>query len=430
MSSVIAACGGGGDSDSDSGSENIGTYVSGVFKSSDITGIESIDSNCSGNTRYFETDKTVVFGDSSLPNDDFKYAATLVHIGLLPMLSKFDMTEDDYYQSIDPVRYRDRDIVYNYINDQITNSTTLTEIETTMPDFARVFENMKFGYVVQEGDSQGLREYTDALNESNTPSTGATQSAIYVAEVAAQYYAGAIMNRIGRDDFVKIYNNVIELETQRNIDDYELTVSQANEFMSQYGNPNARKTYVCLDMEANGSRWGQGKAIGISFAPKSRASKHDVIKITKHELVHHLQHIVAGGSIPRWFSEGQANAFAGMSVATADSGYNPFAVDTAYEERTEYSGYPGSIYADYAKAYMHVQNEFGKENIFTVLRDVKEDTDGYRLGDAGSAPYELYTDVDRPKFVYYFQRHLDPIAVGTTDFGTEWLRDNRYAPIN
>jgi hypothetical protein len=394
LSSTLAACGGGGSGSS--GEPEQESYVAGEFKSSIDTGLfYSLESTCCDTDYYFESEKAIVFGSSYLPDSDFKYAATLVHHALPDALRGFNMTHEEYINQSRPVNARARDLLYNYIRNALTSNTTLDGVRATLPVFAAAFEDMAFGD----------RTYQDVFDD-----IAADEGNYFPA-----FFAGNALDRLTRDDFVKVYNNVVAQEEMRLKDrgDSESMIAIIMEV--NHNAVTAKKTYVCLDESAGGGNWGQGSRNGISFAPKSVFTKHSATQITVHELAHHLQGVVTGrASLPRWFTEGQASAFANMSIATGNSGYNPLNVTKSTNEYNEYAG-GGDPYPDYAQAYMFIQNVFSKEDILSFMRDMKKQPDGGLFA---------YDDTDLGTFNYYFKKQLGPLYGNDGVFDIEWLTEH------
>ena len=111
---VLSACGGGSGSESDfNSSSNIVsdiTYVAGEMKNS--TGADDLYAPahdaaygnlgyaCSvNNDYYFESANVVVFGSTGYPDNDFKYAATLVENNLDDALEKMGVTKQEFSEA-------------------------------------------------------------------------------------------------------------------------------------------------------------------------------------------------------------------------------------------------------------------------------------------------------------------------------------------
>lgn len=341
ISIILTGCGGG---DSDSGSNgDVGghtgggmTYIAGDFRiassvdeyaPSDIGAYGLSNAVCAGESHYFESKNVLVYGSSSLPNDDFQYAATLVENRL---------NEAFGLMGIDRAEF-------NGLRPQYTPQVAINVIRFL--DYHR--------------NSEGVdSDITDLANTGFIAPDGWGSMSDIDKESALNGY----WNDISDSKQTELVNAYIE----NSQDQY---VTDGNKLPSKIG--------VCLDGTMNESLYGQGTLFGMNLAPKSVADRSDAQQVVLHELIHAIQINV---STPidttepvndLWFMEGQATFLAGQKVADSTSGYYPVSVVDSYDAGNLFQGDDGLAYTHYAKAYSYLDAHSGKERVKRLLLAVR-----------------------------------------------------------
>jgi hypothetical protein len=338
----LTACGGGDEDNSESGSNNNntggntgnGTYVAGSFKSSTNGGILApfqglgygYNSNaCADHDYYFESANAIIIGNQNLPEEDFKYAATLVENQIPIALSSFNITITDFTDNrpyfvgevareiisflADGWHYQVGD---DYFSEDITN-LSLNVPFVAPEDWNTLHDNNKYQFV---------QSYWNSLSHENQ------------IAVSKQY----------KEVFKKEYPHIT---------DNPLTLRGENIYVPE-------KIMVCLSTEMNESRYGEGTIFGMNIPPKSYADRTDAADVVLHEIIHTIQHNMyspiegMGGVIDHWFIEGQATYLAGQSIASDPTGYYPVEVITYFNEGNEFSGDSSLPYKHYALAYSYL----------------------------------------------------------------------------
>jgi hypothetical protein len=357
--SVLAGCGGGG---SDSGSSNNGnngnngnggnvTYVAGEFKSADTTGkylTRDTDAFANGglecaqtyNYNYFESANVLVYGDPSLPNTDFQYAATLVENNLSNAFSLMGVTHAEFNQS--RPQYPPS-IVNNVITGYLEEHVVTTDSGTETKDISDI--------------------------DSDFPAPANWDDMSYSSRLSA----------------IKGYWNTISDDKQAA---FLVAYGELLSFDAIDGQEIPEKIVVCLDQSKDSGIYGQGSLLGMNIAPQSKADRSDASQVVLHELIHTVQLNV---SLPvdsaiavndHWFMEGQATYLAGQKTASSFDGYYPVNVVGFYEEEQHFSD-SGLAYEHYAKAYSYLATQNGSSVLLGLLNDVRTYT-GEVLVEAGN----------------------------------------------
>lgn len=339
----LTGCGG---SDTDSSnnansgnSGNIGMMnVSGEFKSADETGFYAPNdpggygnfSECHStfNHHYFESNNVLVYGDSSLPDSDFKHAATLVEQQLQTAFNKTGFSEDEF-KNLRPAYSIEiqRNITANFLTEHYVNIDGRIE----------------------------LRDIT--FLDQDFPAPKDWDSLKFDQRIAL---VSAYWNGISRDKQAEL----IGLYEER----YSFDLVGNNTIPS--------KVLVCLDSRMNSSMWGQGTLLGMNIAPNSLAARDDASRVVLHELIHWIQLNVSTPVEPtiqihdRWFIEGMATFLAGQQIAKEASGFYPVNVISHEDESTNFND-PGAAYGHYSKAFSYLYENSGPERIKALLLQMR-----------------------------------------------------------
>jgi len=351
---LLSACGGGDDGTDSNGNSNTGrggtTYVAGEFKTAsrhdeyaptDIAAYGLSSGICMGEEYYYETANVLVFGSSSLPDDDFQYAATLVENKLNEAFNLMGITRTEF----------------NNYRPQYT------------PQVAKLF----IGFL--------LNDYID-LGEVG----------IAVPEIWQE------MGWVQRESFLRAYwNNASDDEQTELVDFYHsfFGISGLDD-----GNKLPRKIGVCLDSSMNEVMYGQGTLLGMNIPPKSIANRSDAEQVVLHELIHTIQHNIGtpvdvGTQVnDLWFMEGQATYLSRQKMASNAAGYYPVNVVDGWDAGQEF-GDDGIGYKHYAKAYSYLDINSGKERVLQLLLDVRNyQNAGSNFGHVGTSSDRFRTAFD------------------------------------
>ncbi|PAJ75723.1 hypothetical protein CJF42_03575 [Pseudoalteromonas sp. NBT06-2] len=360
LSLFLVACGGGG-SDSDSGSNgsannggNSGgmTYVTGEFKSADITGLYApSDPSAFGdfgechstfNRHYFESANAMVYGDPSLPDDDYKHAASLVEGQLQTAYSKTGFSEAEF-KELRPA--------YSVEVQRLT-----------------IIDYLVMHYVQTDGELDEL-DITDVDSEFSAPENWNELEDNERVPLVTSYW-----NSISKDkqtEFIQQYEALYNFDLVGH-------------------NTIPEKVVVCLDARMNSSMWGQGTLLGMNIAPNSVAGRSDSDQVVLHELIHWIQLNVSTPVEPtiqihgRWFIEGMATYLAGQQVAKEVSGFYPVNVVTHEDENANFND-PGVAYGHYSKAFSYLYENSGPERIKELLLKMRYSTEVDRYAFSGES---------------------------------------------
>lgn len=347
---LLTACGSDESTNSDSdNSTPPSSYVTGTFKS--VTETSKPISGASGGygcrnaTRYFESDDVLVYGSSdSLPDDDYKYAATLVQNNLGKMHDAIGFKK--------------------------------AEFNAMKPAFTpEAFDSIMFwldtAFEKQPSDWDLLIPKTASIILSHAPEGMAPEDIANMDDFDFEILINGIWPRASRDE-----QRAAAYELMNLYPDFDFYNPDSRDELPEH------KVYACLDESFGGVQWGQGTLAGIDIAPRSVAPRDDASKIVLHELIHHAQSVITaptrgGNSFERWMSEGQAVALSGMATTSGDSGFNPVDVYDFTVESSVYSDL-GLAYRDYGQAYEFIQKNFGVDAIKQLMLDIRYDTTTYR----------------------------------------------------
>lgn len=326
----LTGCGGSSDPDSASGNHSNNSnmnYVSGQFKTAS-TPDESAPTDfavyglssgvCVGESNYFESENTLIYGSTSLPKSDFKYAATMVESKLNEALYLMGLSRADFEG------YRP----------QYTPQVAILIFSLFLNDIIKPHE---VGITVANNWSE--------------------LSSIEQESILRSFWNGAPDNK--QTELVNIYQDYFGIN--------DLTA----------GNILPSKIGVCLDTSMNEIMFGQGTLLGMNLPPRSVATRADAGKVVLHELIHTIQHNVgtpidAGTQVnDRWFMEGQATFLAGQKIAKSADNYYPVNVVDSYDAGQNFGGDDGLAYQHYSKAYSFLDAHSGKNRVLQLLLDVR-----------------------------------------------------------
>ncbi|MEJ6123418.1 hypothetical protein MT390_16345 [Vibrio sp. 2-Bac 85] len=396
LSSIIAlsltACGGGG-GDSKNGSSGGGesdkaitSYVNGEFKSMtenninlsryiDNTSFNSGLNSCTkGSDKYFEsyTDSgevgTIVFASGNVPENDYKYAATVVEDKISEVLEKLNLSAYDYLEYKGSLSPKD----LSYLNYIISNE--IDSLSYDDPDLE----------VDEEDYNKKRQEYALKQMKDNHGSVYELLLSYYSElmsdEEANKLIYLAVTDRYDEDTGeIYILSSVLRTVLLSNS---QKTAKLADEYIeSEYEYEyHPEKIVVCIDPNRSNGSWGEGNLDGIIFGSNTSAGRNDSQQVIKHELVHHLQSVLTGDNIDleRWFSEGMASSIANQSIKEG-SVINVTNVINDMEEDGR------SLYPEYGYAYREFESKYLLGNVSELLLSIREN----------------YTDDDSGGFTYY-----------------------------
>jgi hypothetical protein len=334
---TLSACGGGGDesttqsNNSNSGNSGNGgsSTISGQFFSSHDTGkfysTEGMPSyqqygksakHCyqNYNDYYFETDKTMVFGNPNLPESDYKQAATWVENNFNSALTAMGISESEYFNTRYNVRLAGLKHIRNRLN---------------------------------------YKEYDSFTYPSEFDSWNNQQQVDWATKTAKLMNSEEAVNLLINDSY-----SPFQTKEEAVLED---------------------KVYVCLHENTNPYGWGEGNLVGITIGAASITVPNDVNKLIQHELIHTIQQALTANfeefGLPRWYSEGQAVALSGMSVANKanHNEYDPTLIVSYFDEY----GDPSDAYEHYGLAYQYLKDANGQPAILNMMKGIKEITYDY-----------------------------------------------------
>lgn len=268
------------------------------------------------NDYYFESEKTMVFGNPKLPESDFKQAATWVENNLASALTSMGISEQEFFSLRTNIRIDARKNLRNLFRYKSIDNFTY-------PD----------GY-----DSWEEQQVFDwATNKVKGLSDNEIES-ILLSSFDYKYQS--------KQDFVieqKIYVCLHE---------------KTNDWGWGEGTP-------------------IGITIGAeSIATPNDVNKliqHELI----HTIQHAISADIDGSKLPHWFSEGQAVYLSGMSVAkkTNHNEYDP----TLVVYFSDQYGDSSLAYKHYGLAYQYIKDSNGQPSIVTMMKKMKTLTHDYSI---------------------------------------------------
>lgn len=422
--SLLSACGGGGGESDSSSNIKVPNITpdeyAGTFKDANQTGVFYNNANApqnygwngghcadNANSRYYETEHALIYGQESLPESDFTQAAQWVETGLKAATSAFAITNSDYFD----IRQRySPQFVGFFISAAVGDIEKQRALSPYIYVYAEMFSADKLtaqdkNYV--EGRLRGLvsirngqassysSELQELLPENYTSLTDEEQLLAIVAavhQIATDESEFAVtsehlVNISLPNDFDlwldRSYFEPIETRDTRPLENYLyaefLNLSRAEQ-EAALAHFNAKipyvttldeaiyqdKVYVCLTHNASNIGWGEGTNLGISFSAPSVFSRQDPQQVVVHELIHTIQMAYTSSPytfshLPRWLLEGQAVYLSGQTVANKSqhANYEPLSVNSFTDEY----GDSGEAYQHYGLAYSYIHENSGLANI-------------------------------------------------------------------
>lgn len=350
----LSACGGSesesdSDSNSSSSSNNVSdiTYVVGEMKNS--TGVDdlyapssdaaygTLGNSCSiTNDHYFESANVLVFGSTGYPDDDFKYAATLVESNLDTAFEKMGITKEEFEKA---------------------RPYYITKVADKIIDF------MSYGWDAVVNDEAG---HYDITNMQLTTPFNAPEDWVGMSDGAKYKHVAAYWNALSNAEQF-IFGK--EFEFVRNLKISDL-------YVGEYRMP--KKIMVCLSDQMDASVYGEGTLLGMNLAQNSlyKRSNNDESQVVLHELIHTIQQNISapvrtiGRTLDHWFVEGQATFLAGQTTASSTDGKNPVDVVTWSDEGSVFAS-TSDAYKHYALAYSYIDKNNSANQIKAMLYNIR-----------------------------------------------------------
>lgn len=329
----LAACGGGGSDDSDGGVDP-GTNVSGTFYdaritgntySEDLLGLGGYGDECIGQNHYFEDDngRIRVYGSAGFSETTFREMATHIDDNLDSVMGLFNTTWSSFVSQ--------RQLL-------------------TLSSMSRILKShINADGSVKEPLADNFDSWdTTSASDSYASWLGMTeeQRRQTIADVATMLDQSAANGAFISED--------------------EYPMFQERSFV-----------VACLHPTMGGNTSGEGTVPGIVLTANPSSYDGNFSKLVKHELVHFVQGNLTrvGGqrrSLPRWFAEGQAVVFSGMSYHSPSAHYNyePLDVISIGNE----TGDPGEAYKHYGLAYNYLDRANGKARMADMLWAIRQVT--------------------------------------------------------
>jgi len=302
------------------------TNVSGTFKSSYDTNIfystEMMPSSqvygrkANGCTQqykdyYFETEHTLVFGNTNLPESDFKQVATWVENNFDSALSAMQITKGDYFSNryairLDGLKYIRNNLAYKqYDSVSYPSEFDNWNYEQQVDWATKTTKNMDTAQAV------GLL-VNDPYSPFQTESEAVLEDKIYVC-----IHETTTTNGWGEGNLVGINVGAPSIAVPHEVD---------------------------------------------------KIVKHEIIHTIQYALTANFE----GLGLPRWFSEGQAVSLSGMNVAhkSKHGEYDPTLVVYYNDE----IGDQATAYSHYGLAYQYLKDANGQSSIISFMKDVKQVT--------------------------------------------------------
>ncbi|MFC5081045.1 hypothetical protein VTH8203_02757 [Vibrio thalassae] len=357
--------GGGGDS---LGSTSISTssYILVSEQSAALTPSESISQhlmndseimgsgiNAASSDRYYTSDngRIIVIGPDHLPEDDFKWAATLGNVALSRALTAMQVTYSEYLalkSGLSEGAASEIDFMIRDMGDFSSSDYT----DDYAPILNGILDGSNVSYVhgsVAVPTWAGLQAHYSAFEQAEYQRELAVALAILPGAKEVELY----------DDLVAAY----------------LSNGEDRSVPAPYG---ITPMVVRLDHTRSNSEWGAGTRYGFEVTAKSATQRSDDIQIATHEVIHHLQVVITNPTtgdiaLERWYSEGQAVKLSGMSVGSSQHSTPTLNVETFSDVPSYYPGFPEHEYEHYGQAYNWFATKFGASAQYDILYDIRDD---------------------------------------------------------
>lgn len=309
--------------------------------------------NAADSDRYYASDngRIIVIGPAHLPEDDFKWAATLGNLALTNALAAMSIDYDEYLKlksglSVDAAS--EIDFMIRDMGD-FTSSDYTTDYA---PILNRILDDSNVTYAygsVSVPTWSGLQAHYSAFEQAEYQRELAVALAILPSAKEVELY----------DDLVAAYSGN----------------GEDRSFPAPYG---IAPLVVRLDDTRSNSEWGAGTRYGFEVAAKSTTQRSDDVQIATHEVIHHLQITITNPTtgdiaLERWYSEGQAVKLSGMSVGSSQHSTPTLNVETFSDVPSYYPGFPEHEYEHYGQAYNWFVTKFGASAQYNILYDIRDD---------------------------------------------------------
>ncbi|QBG36878.1 hypothetical protein [Litorilituus sediminis] len=457
--SLLSACGGSGGGDDSSSDANLPDLTpseyAGTFKDANQTGIFYNNTNApqnfgwngehcanNANSRYYETDNALIYGQESLPESDFTQAAQWVETGLKAATSAFTISNSEYFDS----RQRYSPLVVNaflsmasgsiekqrvfnphiYVYAEMVSAGTLTEQDKSYVEGqlrALVYINnsgvnsyhsellalLPQNYASLSQDEQ-LLSIVDGINQIASDESELAVTSEYLVNMtlpndfdlwADRSYFQPMESRDSRPLENYLYAEFVKLSRA----EQEAALAHFNAKLPYVSSIDEAiyqdKIYVCLTNNNSNIGWGEGTNLGISFSAPSVFSRQNPQQVVVHELIHTIQMAYTSSPytfshLPRWLLEGQAVYLSGQTVASKSqhANYEPLSVNSFSDEYGDAS----EAYQHYGLAYSYIHENSGLANIKGLFSAMH----GKYSGESFSTNYSW---VFAQSFANYMQDH-------------------------
>lgn len=330
MSLGLTACGGGSSSGGGGGTpdnlitgEFFNSGVTGKAYPLDIAGNGSFGRHCEGQQNYFETDdgRIRVYGSTAYSQTDFRVVATFIDQHIDPVLSRFGMTWDEFTAK--------RQLLTSDSMEMLLK-TFMAEDGTVKPALEDSFDSWSVSdasVTFPLWEAMTLEERLDMIDEINVMIQTSIDNGAYVGP------------------------------------------NQVPSFQS------SDKILACLNPSMDGGSFGEGTRHGIAMPPNSGSYRSDAGQLVKHELVHFVQENMTrtGGrakTLPRWFAEGQAIVFSGMSYHSPSRHYDFSPVNVVSPAEESISA--DEAYKHYGLAYNYLDRHNSTSNMTNLMWEMRD----------------------------------------------------------
>ncbi len=335
---TLSACGGGGGDEGEESSNNNSNYVppntstvSGqfyhstdtekYFSTEDFPSYEQYGQNArhcyqSYNDYYFESEKTMVFGNPDLPESDFKQAATWVENNLASALTSMGISEQEFFDAKTSIRLGRLKEIRNWL-------------------YQKGYPN--FSYPA-EFDSWTNQQQNDWATKTTKDLT-----------------TDEVVNLTLNDPYTQY-----KTESDYKLED-KIYV-WLHETTQPYGWGEGTAIGITIGAESI-----------VVPDDINKLIQHELI----HTIQYAISADFDGFKLPRWFSEGQAVYLSGMSVAKKvnHSAYDPTLVVYFSDEYGDSS----LAYEHYGLAYQYINDANGQSSILAMMHDLQTLTHDYSI---------------------------------------------------
>lgn len=304
--------------------------------------------------RYYESARVIVVGSDALPEDDFRWGATLGELAMDRALSAMKLTYSEYLDmksGLSTAAARSTLDMMESIDQN--NSGYETDLVHYQSILTSAFDGEKHRHSYMTETVPAFSTFAQGLANGDESSRRAFRIAL--AAMPA-------------DEELALYNDLsAEFDKQGAYRDVNIGATN-----------NIDKMVVCLSAQRSNSKWGMGTRQGFEVAAKSATQRGDDVQIATHEVIHHLQVTVTeptSGNIAleRWFSEGQAVKLSGMKVNSGNHSRRTLDVKGFVDVANVYPNFDQNEYPDYGQAYNWFISKFGPASQFDILYAMRAD---------------------------------------------------------